>query len=251
MGATSGDGLLRTTRTGERGYYRLEELPPGEVFLLFPNRDDVSYSRLFPSYVGKSRLLEEGHPRCMVRAGGTTRLDLDRSTSAACVFEGRIEFVGAALCPAVVGLSSPGSIANRGSGGYVRTCIDSDGRFRLRARRPGEYDLVILLPKDVYLWRRVTLGPGINAHSLQIPVGRVHVETEGKYHNAVLRTQTSSGFEMRCRLLVYGRIELPLFPAGPARVLVETYPHGGSGMVEKFVQGINVPVGGEVFVEVP
>ncbi len=173
-----GDAHARTLRVGADGRFRFELLTPGvyEVQVTDEEINPNGYHTSTNSH--KSPHVIEGD--CVVSTGRTTWYDLDLGGGEeACVVNGSLRLDGGAPGPWKVTLL-PSGATRWNTGDHPSTTLGLDGRFTLRTRKPGAYDLLFAAPGDegevTRLMAPIELDRGERDFSLDLTTGTVTIE---------------------------------------------------------------------------
>jgi len=140
VGITRGDGGERTQRVASDGRFRFEALVPG------PWRVELRTEEVFgPPHGYSSTQSPRVEPfelaeNCIVHEGETAFVDVSDAEPDSVAFEGRLTIDEQPGVGWTAHLGPAGRLDFEGQGW---TALDSDGRFTLRARGPGEYRLTL------------------------------------------------------------------------------------------------------------
>lgn len=165
IGASDGEGHVELAQTGENGAFGFAELAPGRWQVHRIQGAEAQYLVRNRTYWAAED--ESGPPAFDVEvpAGRTVIFDIDARGEVPCSLEGRLAFDGEGA---------------QGFGAYLdvadkSTLLDADGRFTLRAPKPGLYPLY-LSGSDAQFEHRLELAAGPNTWELDLPVGEVQLE---------------------------------------------------------------------------
>jgi RNA polymerase sigma factor (sigma-70 family) len=150
VGATNGDGFLRSARTLADGSYRIEQLAPGswQVGALEQEASAATWSRLEGGNGGEGeqgpgappRISREPEWSAKVFAGRSTHFDLDLTQPTLAVLAGTLLLDGASPGPWAVALRS---LEGAAPGRPLYGELDPEGKFQLGPCPAGRYELLL------------------------------------------------------------------------------------------------------------
>jgi hypothetical protein len=183
VAVSNGWGFARTAPVDERGAYRIEDLAPGP-YQVRPCLPPAASLQMLERTQAKTLAIEWD---CSIRAGETTRFDLDLATEGSVVLEGHLEFVGAEPGQWEVDLLRAGTGLERVVSPRAHLPGGSDGTFELALSRPGPYQLR-LRSGPLWILEELELFSGRNEWRRRFELGRVWLHAaEG---TAVMGTQS-------------------------------------------------------------
>ena len=222
VAASDGHGFAWTAPVREDGTYRIDGLPPGSFQVRPCEPPAASLQPLEEGPDASEPLVWD----CVVRAGETTRFDLDVTDENSVVLAGELDLPGAESGNREAVLL-PAGAPPRSRSVRAHATLDADGCFELGLARPGEYVLEIRtgwlvlseplnLPTGRTEWRRSFLTGTLHV--------RVPAAAELKAPRATLRYSNASGrTRFTAELDTYWSADVSfVVPTGKARL--ELFP---------------------------
>ncbi|MEQ1891251.1 MAG: sigma factor-like helix-turn-helix DNA-binding protein, partial [Planctomycetota bacterium] len=221
VGLNRGDSRPRTVRADAEGRFRFERLTPGSWQLARAKQE------FNPAQRGGAYSARNGWTlptNCAVRAGETTRMDLDLSDWLPGELDGRLTVNGAPAEDWLVQAWPKG--VRSFSGTLPSTALDADGRFHLALDEPGPRRLSFSpapelgLEGVIELEAEVQGGPNTWSHDLAFGELYGHCPPIASGDTLVLcnREGSSPSFFLTIAPDSNDRYRLPYVPAGPAEV---------------------------------
>lgn len=220
VGCSRGDAHGITVRSGEGGFFRIENLLPGE-WLVTRHRFEVDPTA-GPTLISNAETPVEYATNCTIRDGETTHFDIDLTNELPCTLEGRVQIAGIATEHWVVNVWP--TWTNIFSGELPTAVLAADGSFDLTVEQPGVYRLTFQSPLEqaaaMSFSLDVELVDGANQWSEHLPTGGVRIEAlegaepslEGTWR---LTVQGSGDLECERALELHGLpIDIAGLPAG-------------------------------------
>lgn len=180
VGASCGDGFVRTTRADGTGRFRFDDLEPG-AWLVALASTELDLARGSTGYVlGESIPKPPPHARTVeVRAGETASVILDLPNSGVARLTGRIDLVGASPAPHSVYAALLDANGRRdGSHPTVGAALKPDGSFALTLPEIGKYAFTFHPENErLVISKDLDIREGENELSLTLQLGRVSLRS--------------------------------------------------------------------------
>lgn len=182
VGASIGDGFVRTLRTDGDGRFRFDDLEPGEWLVA------LSATEIDPSWGASGFVLGERAPeppahavRVFVREGETSRVTLDLRTATRPVLRGIIRVENEAPAPhSVTAVEIEDSGQRIATARTARTTAMPDGSFELMLDRAGRYALHLDLDSvlgiaPLTVTRRIEIRDGVNSLAIEVAFCEIEI----------------------------------------------------------------------------
>ncbi|MEM7308260.1 MAG: carboxypeptidase-like regulatory domain-containing protein [Planctomycetota bacterium] len=225
VAASNGWGVAWTTSVDDEGRFRLEGLAPGS-WQVRRARPPVAAAVVLRGRDPSADRRAEWDGE--VRAGATTRIDLDLRDEGAFRFRGTLRVDGTGPKGFVARLLAPGSRAAFGDPALAEAAVDADGSFELAVSAGGAH-LIELAGHDLLVLQPVTLARGVTTWEAEFDTGEVRLSgtaplrPDGSPHWAGwLRVETPDG------LVALRTVDLRGLPD---ELLVDRVPAGSAALV--------------------
>ncbi|HEX6884962.1 MAG TPA: hypothetical protein VF530_16420 [Planctomycetota bacterium] len=192
VGVSNGWRFVRSAAVDAEGRYRIEDLAPGPYQVRRCTPPVASLQRL-----DVASSVEAPEWDCRVRAGETTRFDLDLTQEGSVVLSGRLEGLEGARSGWRALLYTAKSPRDFWFKPRAQAELERDGRFELTLSRPGLYRIE-LRSGPWSLWRDLELFAGPNEWERRIETGRILLRASGDPAEPHLRYVARAGDGLEC-----------------------------------------------------
>ncbi|MEM7262796.1 MAG: carboxypeptidase-like regulatory domain-containing protein, partial [Planctomycetota bacterium] len=213
VAASCGDGKILTTNLGRDGRYRFAALTPGSWLVR------ETFPALLRGSIGSGRATKPGettHWSCEVRAGETTRFDLDLRDEPRFKLRGSVRTNGGAVGAWSCRLTPPGSTDAILDQHYKTERLDPNGQFEFSAPRLGSHRLTIrgsfplsgasgdgseVPTSDISIRDTLDLAQGEQEWSAELTLAELRVRFDPDVEGTLTYTQADGSRVIRCKLV--------------------------------------------------